>query len=254
MLNKASLPWTKPLAMGYLALLLSINATATTWVESEVDDPILAGETCQVSEPASYGSYIYHWPSKYDQVFWPYTDPHGIWNCEASGFVGLIGDFALTEQEKTSIASYLTSRRSAPGTIEETLTALEGVYALRDLDIHGKNHLKRLLARWYQELGNTDKATQYRQAALEEIRDMLAGAESGAIDEYQHLQYLYLAAAYSHTLDHPAQSQAYHIAFEQLVSGIKQPDNLDFADYLSEILQDISKMPRNGELLLPSQD
>ncbi|TPV60629.1 hypothetical protein FJ444_03095, partial [Aestuariibacter sp. GS-14] len=58
MLSKALLPWTKPLGVGYLAVLLSINATATTWVESEVDDPILTGETCHVSEPASYGSYV----------------------------------------------------------------------------------------------------------------------------------------------------------------------------------------------------
>lgn len=50
-----------------VVILASQSVFATTWGEAEVADPILTGETCQVSEPASYGSYIYHWPSKYDR-------------------------------------------------------------------------------------------------------------------------------------------------------------------------------------------
>jgi hypothetical protein len=54
-------------------LLAAIPTHATTWVEAKAKDPV-SGRSIEVQEPASYGSYIYHWPGKEDQVFWPYTD------------------------------------------------------------------------------------------------------------------------------------------------------------------------------------
>jgi hypothetical protein len=74
--------------------LLSLEASATTWGEPQsVPDPLRQDAICKVAEPMSYGSYIYQWPSKYDQVFWPLTVPNGIWFCPESGFAAFIGEF-----------------------------------------------------------------------------------------------------------------------------------------------------------------
>jgi hypothetical protein len=90
-----------------LILILSSNAFATTWGREERPDPVIDGATCAVSEPMSWGSYIYHWPSKYDQVFFPLTDEHGIWFCRESGFTAFIGDFELRPEEKAALAAHL---------------------------------------------------------------------------------------------------------------------------------------------------
>lgn len=72
-------------AAGALATALgSAPVWATTWGETDVDDPIVKDAKCTVGSPGSYGSYIYGWPSKYDQIFWPVTEESGIWFCPES--------------------------------------------------------------------------------------------------------------------------------------------------------------------------
>ena len=89
-------------------VLLPYDANSTTWGSSDVSDPIKEGENCSVQKPMSWGSYIYQWPSKYDQVFWPQTTENGIWFCESSGFIALINDFeGLTIKTKERINKYL---------------------------------------------------------------------------------------------------------------------------------------------------
>jgi hypothetical protein len=106
----------------YILLVFPISTQATTWGETEVDDPILDGEKCSVHEPASWGGYIYRWPSKYDQVFWPLTDIHGIWFCENSGFTAFIGDFdELSDIEVGHIKELLKAEYKPPVTIESKL-------------------------------------------------------------------------------------------------------------------------------------
>ncbi len=58
-------------------LLLGGDALATTWASSEKTDP-MTGEKVPSHEIMSYGGYIYNWPSKYDLVFWPFTDEKWI--------------------------------------------------------------------------------------------------------------------------------------------------------------------------------
>jgi hypothetical protein len=62
-----------------IGILLTITAgpmaSATTWGKSTVKDPV-SGDGVEVQEPMSSGSYIYEWPGKEDQVFWPATDEH----------------------------------------------------------------------------------------------------------------------------------------------------------------------------------
>ncbi|MCC7250125.1 MAG: DUF2225 domain-containing protein, partial [Lysobacter sp.] len=192
-----------------LALLYPAFSHATTWGETKVQDPIDRKAKCDVQEPMSSGSYIYQWPEKYDQVFWPMTDQNGIWFCKKSGFVAFIGDFeGLTDAEKARISQYLRENYKGgkdEGSLEAKLKSLEALYALREKDEAFRNMLLRALARWYQDSGDTEKANEYRRKALEGIRSAL----TGEMPEDQKLQYLYVAANYTRELGDAEASDRY---------------------------------------------
>ncbi len=116
---------------GAIGLILFAGSHATTWAPTTVEDPIGTG-TCEVHEPASYGSYIYEWPSKYDGVYWPFTDRHWIWQCAESGYLSFGDDFGdLTADEISRIRAHLNEPSSRMGS---ELERLESLYRIRDKD------------------------------------------------------------------------------------------------------------------------
>jgi len=231
----------------YLLLLFPIYIYATTWGESEVADPILKGEICKVQEPMSFGGYIYAWPSKYDQVFWPLTDENGIWFCEKSGFIAFIGDFKnLNSNEIDKIKKYLKNNPPKKRDIKTKLLLLENIYALRDTNKRFKNHLLRVLARWYQNLGDYEKANALRKMALIDIKKQL----EGKLDELNQLEYLYLAANYSRQLGDQNASDIYFNKLNQSIDAIQKEEVKDFAEYLKKFMND-TKFIKNGGAIDP---
>ncbi|ACA87333.1 hypothetical protein Swoo_3062 [Shewanella woodyi ATCC 51908] len=228
-----------------LLMVLSFATEATTWGESEVDDPIVEGEKCSVYEPLSYGGYIYNWPSKYDQVFWPLTDYNGIWFCEKSGFTSFIGDFsALTVSELAKIKKYLLENPPKDSSIHTKLALLEALYSLRDTDTAFKNRLLRVFARWHQHLENYDKANDYRRKALAGIELALQGDMS----EFKHLEYLYLAANYSKQLGYKEASDRYISKLISSLGNIKSEDNRGYIEYLQKLYPDTNYIEAGGVL------
>ena len=229
-----------------LCLLVSFNIQATTWADSEVDDPLSPGKKCKVSEPMSSGSYIYHWPSKYDQVFWPLTTSQGIWHCQDSGFIAFIGDFEnITDDEKAAIKSFLQKR--AQSTEEDSLTKLqllESVYALRNTTAEFKNKLKRVLAYTYESKGEITTANEFRASALADINNAL----DTELEEFTKLEYLYLAANYERQLGNIAQSDNRLTELKAAIKNIKDEGLAGFAGYLSELLEHTSKIETGGIL------
>src|SRR4029079_18355127 len=81
-----------------LVLAATAPAHATTWVDADVKCPI-CGTTNQFRQVASYGNYIYSWPSKYQLVFWPQTDGQSLYSCKKCGLSLFMWDFeALTKE------------------------------------------------------------------------------------------------------------------------------------------------------------
>ncbi|QSX33321.1 hypothetical protein JYB87_16590 [Shewanella avicenniae] len=234
-------------AICLLFALSPLSAHATTWSPTEVTDPIVAGAKCQVHEPISYGGYIYNWPSKYDQVFWPLTDENGIWFCEKSGFTAFIGDFdKLTAAERDRIGAFLNDNPPKDSAIETRLALLEHIYALRDTSASFKNRLLRVIARWHQNLGNLEQANQYRQQALAQIKTALAGQ----LDAYQRLEYLYLAANYSKQFGDDAAADAYLKQLHDAIANADDEQSKNFAAYLNELAPE-SKLITAGGVLDP---
>ena len=244
----------KTIEAAWIAVWLGLASTgsvlAHTFLETEVDDPILPGKTCLVKETASYGSYIYHSPSKYDLVFWPWTADEWTWHCEDSGFTAFGGDFDLTDKERQAIGDYLASAYDGEADEELRLTLLEGVYGLRDKSAHFRNMLLRVLARRYQDLGHFHKANEYRSIAWQQMKNLL----ETDLEPRRRLEYLYISANYARQAgDTPASDQYLQALNEEIAKAREdlenQPEELEGqAEYLLEAAAETVLITPGGRL------
>lgn len=228
-------------------LLAAFPAPATTWGEETIKDPI-SGKNCKVSMPASSGSYVYHWPEKYDQVFWPLTDPMGIWICPVSGFASFIGDIELKPDEKSAIAAFLKgalplAKAAEPGAV---LERLEAVYALRTLAPDAKSRIVRALAYQYQSNGRQAKADALRAQAGAIMEQRLGDAD---LDPALRLQYLFVTANYARELGLVAESDR---KLEQLASLLAEAAHDEkrqgYAEYLGGLIASSRNIAPGGAL------
>jgi len=109
----------------------------------------------------SSGSYIYQWPSKYDGVYWPFTNVNWIWHCPESGYTSFGDDFdRLTSDEVAAIRSFLENSYKKPNTPINTdfkLWLLESTYKIRSKDIAFWAWFKRVKASIYEGLAGTER-------------------------------------------------------------------------------------------------
>lgn len=215
-----------------LIVVFSTSCFAVTWVETKVDDPIRSGNKCDVQEPASYGSYIYQWPSKYELVFWPFTDRKGIWFCEKSGYVSFMVDFnQLTTDEKGKIKTYLKKNKLKKPSTEQLLGALEAIYELRDFEPQNRNQLDRVFARWYEMLGDHNKTQEYRKKSYDDIVRSL----QTELTKNTKLEYLFLAANYARWFGEIEKSDGFLLALNTEIDSVFDSELSGYAEYLKEL-------------------
>lgn len=77
------------------------EARATTWFPQEATCPV-CGDTLEVQAVGSYGSYIYRWPSRYQMIFWPHTDPQSLYFCGGCHTAAFLGDFKEIPAERAA--------------------------------------------------------------------------------------------------------------------------------------------------------
>jgi hypothetical protein len=265
----------RPVFGALMACATIAPAIATTMQAMTVPDPIRAGATCTVNSISSYGSYIYDWPSKYDQVFWPQIDSDLVWFCPTSGFAAFVGDVDdITPAERDHIASWLADHYDAARdtTLASTWRLLEGSYALRKRDAEFRNRLLRVLAYVNETaLMNPDAARGYRERALAEIRIALAGT----LPPQTRLEYLFVAAAYARELGDEKESDGAlaeldtALAPYRKAAGTKDEDTVDddasepseegdaaerlanYAEYIDELRGDVTRITPGGALAPP---
>lgn len=239
------------LLISILLIAFTLSSQAITWRSTKVDDPILKGQQCTVKAYMSYGSYIYQFPSKYDQVFWPMTDANGIWQCNKSGYMSFMNDFKkLSAKEKTAIASFLKNKKHVFKTEEEALTRLEEIYKLRELTPETSNKHLRVFARWYQDLGDIQKSNSYRKIAYEEIEKQL----KTEIPENIKLEYLYVAANYARLFNEVEKSNQYLSALNTAIENISNEENKDFASYLKDLAKETFNIIPGGKIDPPKSN
>jgi tetratricopeptide (TPR) repeat protein len=230
----------RSIAIIVLAAACAAAAHAITFAPATKPDPFAAGKTCDTPQLASYGSYVYSWPSKYDLIFSPTDYPMWIWRCPASGYVAFPGDFEkVTDSERPKIASYLDGAKFGPkvkdsGISDELLEHLEKVYALRDKDEKFRAYFMRYLAWQYREKPIAD---DYRRKAFDIHLKML---KSGALKGEELADTLYILGFYAYKFGRIDEAKAY---FDQL----KEVETIDpetkkprrGIPYLNQLAQDV---------------
>lgn len=230
------------------ALLLLVfspdHVLATTWSAGRVQDPIGSGE-CAVHRPMSSGSYIYHWPSKYDGVYWPYTDPHWIWFCPGSGYTSFGDDFhKLTQEEIENVRRYLQSNFRSTNTdvpIALKLKLLEDIYALRNKDSTFWAHFYRVLA--YSNEKTPQVSLEYRRKALPLIEKRLQDLKPG----FEMIQHLYLMGEYNRQLGVPQKAREYFARAKTVQWTDKEGKVQIGSEYINALIRDREKLMTGGE-------
>lgn len=212
-----------------LFTLVSQHAAGTTWGKSTVKDPI-SGARLTVAEPASFGSYIYDWPEKSDQVFWPYTDDNWLWFSEKTGFIAFGDDFAkVDDATRESLRQWLLAnfdRRAPPRTRLERLRWAERVYQARGMNDEFWCRFLRLMA--FETRSDRDQSNQYAARAL----PLLAAELAAATGVGPKLQALYLLSEYNRRIGNVGESDRFLELLKSMEAGEKLAG---FKNYLIEI-------------------
>ncbi|WP_157964790.1 hypothetical protein [Algibacillus agarilyticus] len=249
------------LLMKYLfiiLILLCTNALATQMTKVIIDDPILDNEKCEINTILSMGSYIFHYPSKYDQIFFPDDSLQGVSVCEKSGFIAFNDDFEnLTKQEKSDIHKYLNKSKFKLGLENEygcvndevKLQHLEKIYSFRKKSQKFKFRLNRVLAYLYDVRNLHEKANGYRTIAFEQLPQLL----SSATETLDKLKYLYIGTSYSKQLKLVEQHARYQQQLLALLNKDIPEDAQGFANYISKLSEDTVNIEPLGTLR-PSMD
>ena len=187
-------------------LFITVTVYATTWAPSEKTDP-LTGEKVAAHEIASYGSYIFQWPSKYDLVFWPLTDQNWICLNAKNGYGAFNDDFEkLTDGEKKVLSTWLKANHKpsdAPKTHEEKLAWLERVYGQRTMDDAFWSRFYRLMAYMHRE--NKVKSLAYVKKAMPLLNKKLETDPKGI----ERIEVLFLLGEYHLRLGETAKTKEY---------------------------------------------
>ena len=213
-------------------------ATATSLLPGTVPDPIGEGE-CVGSSPAGWGSYIYHATSKFDQVFWPATDPQAIWFCPSTGFVAFWEDLDNLDSSETELIRDYLFEHFKPGempSLRRKLELPESLYSLRDNDPAFDNWLQRVLAYLYEsEVGDPEKAREYRRKALEGARALLDRGVQGK----DRLQYLFLASRYEQLFGNAAEAKKLEAELRETMERLPDSEEKAFGEYLLGLLDEL---------------
>lgn len=193
----------RALLLALTCIVAPLKASATTWVEADVKCPN-CHTVNKFGEIASYGSYIYSWPEKYQLVFWPMTDSQVLYSCSKCRLTMFMWDFAdLTKDELVTLAPVLTATSVAwkqkhyyeiPMT--ERLVVAETHYAKLDRDVDWWCRFRRIQAYHYDAVGNTSAAATARGQAVELADRLIADtSRAGMLKEA-----LYIRGAMRHFL------------------------------------------------------
>ena len=236
-------------AIYILLLTVSANLFATTWDEATINDPISKTET-KVWDIMSYGGYIYQWPSKFDGVYWPYTDEHYIRFSSESGYSAFGADFTeITDEEKARVTEFLASnykKDSPPKTHEELLDWLEQIYRARKasdefwLTYHS---LRAYLSRYDEKTSQT-----HRTRALGVAEKLNAKLEPG----FEKARTLFVLGSYSHMLGRTQKSGEYFQQLTELKWVEEDPEatpSEDVVKYFSSLAEAISSDRYKAEYL-----
>lgn len=235
------------------------SSSLITYVPVEVECPIC--KTVNVfMEWASYGSYVYQWPSKYQMVFWPYTDSVAWYSCKKCRLTAFMGDFKNIPQEKipalrqllTGVTLPPQKERSKKDSMEHPpylelsttarLVVAEKVYrSLGQTDDEFWNHFYRVLGYHADEEGKQTEADEARRKSLAITERLL----DDKTHEGTRKELLYLSGAMKHFLRDDAGATQDFAAAKKLTyadKNLKPEEAKGFDGFLSKLIDEYIEM------------
>ncbi|MEE8639208.1 MAG: hypothetical protein V3T41_02235 [bacterium] len=235
-------------------LALTAAAAATTWSPQEVTCP-LCGATNEFQGVMSFGTYIYDWPSKFQLVFWPYTDANVLYSCEDCKLTCFMSDFDDIPAEKYDALREASAEVDFGGDyatyaeipMSARLAAAEKVYAAWGRDDDFWCRFYRIAGYHAAAEGLTEEAAAARGRAL-------AIAEALMQDETrtgERKEFLTIAGAMRHLTGDDAGAlrdfeEALALTYENAEFAAERNEGYD--GYLTALLQEyVAKVEGGGE-------
>ncbi len=242
-----------------VAMLVAMpgKIAATRWSQTEVTCPV-CGTVNTFFVVASSGGYIYEWPSKYQYIFWPYTEKDVAHSCGKCRLTCFMGDFADVPAEKHEALRRAMAGVTFGGSYKDyseipmpaRLEAAEKVYAILERDDRFWCHFYRVMGYHYAKEAMQEKAAGARRKALALAQKMLQEQGSEGTARELHL----ISGAMKRLLKDDAGAlrdfrSAARLTYTDTVMEKDAAANKDA--WLSDLLAlFISEMPRGGGIAL----
>jgi hypothetical protein len=184
-----------------LALTLASRAEAITWSAGTIECPVCK-KTVAVQRVASYGSYVYGYPSKYQLVFWPHTDSLSYYFCPDCHYTAFMGEFAKLPADKVQAVKDAIVKLKKPQPkksydeipIDYRLGIAGAVTKVLGRDDVYWCHYERVLGYHLAKLGQKDAAKAARLRSLALAQKLL----KGDVPEPTKKELTYLIGALQH--------------------------------------------------------
>lgn len=160
--------------------IIFFSASATTWYPTELKCPLCnAKNTYQ--QIGSYGGYIYSWPSKFQYIFWPFTESPTFYCCPKCHLSVLMWDFdSIPDDKSDALKAYLQTvafeeeykdYQDIP--LLQRLEIAEQVYLILERDNDFWCRFYRVMGYHYESEQDESKALIARTKALDLAFQML---------------------------------------------------------------------------------
>jgi hypothetical protein len=253
------------LPSGETCLLESENflSAPITWNPVEVECPVCKTKNIFLKW-GSYGNYIYHYPSKYQLVFWPHTDSPTWYSCKKCRLTAFMEDFEKIPQDKIPALREALKNVSLPPQKERSteasmdnppylelptsarLVVAEKVYrTLGHTEDEFWSHFYRVMGYHFDADGKKAEADEARRKSLASTERMLADKASEGVRKER----LYISGALKHYLRDDAGAQRDFEEAKKLAyvdKNVKPENNKGYDEYLSKLIDEYIEMLRKG--------
>jgi uncharacterized protein (DUF2225 family) len=227
-----------------VVLAVALPVLAITTVPVKVVCPICSTQN-DFFDYASWGSYIYQYPSKFQLVFWPHTSSVAVYSCKKCHLSLFMWDFREFPKDRMASTKKLLEGVKLSGEyktytdipVSEKLQIAEKVYQGLNRDDDFWSHFYRVLGYHFAQEKKSEQAKEARLHALEITQRMLADSAN----EGRKKELLFLAASMHHfTGDDAAALQELKIAsalkFHHAKGDEERSKNFD--EYLSALIKE----------------
>lgn len=153
---------------------------ATTWAPTTVECPVCHTKN-SFNSVMSYGSYIYSWPSKFQNIFWPATDGSSLYTCKHCYLTLFMWDYEKLPASKVEDVRHVLQGVTLDSKFEQyteismtkRLTIAEKVYSVLGKDDQFWSWFYRVEGYHFAREKSPEQAKIARAKALEYTRKLL---------------------------------------------------------------------------------